>query len=86
VLNAGGGINDRKEIVLVEGAVVGSGRWTIAVAGNVHTDRNGLYTYQLSGGVLEFRKQIGNSVQEVSRVPIDNLPGGTRLTFTWLSD
>jgi len=86
VLCAGSAINDRKEIVLVEGASIGTGRWTIAVAGNVRTDRNGLYTYQLSGGVLEFRKKIGNSVSEVSRVPIDNLPGGTRLTFTWLSD
>ncbi len=41
---------------------------------NVDTARNGLYVYELPGGLLEFRKQIGNSVQEVSRVSIDLMP------------
>jgi hypothetical protein len=86
VLQAGPNISARKEIVLVEGAAVGTGRWTIATYGNSTHDQNGLYTYQLPGGHLEFRKQVGNSMQEVSRLPIDHLAGGTRLTFTWQAD
>jgi hypothetical protein len=37
---------------------------------------------------MEFRKRIGNShsnsnpMMDVSRVPIDHIAGGTRLTFT----
>jgi hypothetical protein len=84
VLNAGPGVNQPKEIVLVEGA--GAGRFTVAVGNNVRTANDGLYTYQLPGGRLEFRKQSGSSVVEVTRVPIDFLQGGTRLTFTWRRD
>ena len=79
-------IFQRKEIVLVEGPAVGTGRWTIATDGNIHRDANGLYLYQLPGGLLEFRKRIGNGMSEVTRIPIDRIPGGTRLTFTWLAD
>jgi len=79
-------ISQRKEIVLVEGAAVGTGRWTIATEGNIHRDVNGLYLYQLPGGLLEFRKKIGNGMSEVTRIPIDRIPGGTRLTFTWMAD
>ena len=86
VLNAGPGIDLTKQIVLVEGPTAGTGQWTIEVKNNVNTARNGLYLYQLPGGRLEFRKQIGNSVQEVSRVPIDLIPDRTRVTFNWISD
>ena len=58
--------------------------------GTVTTARNGLYTYQLPGGFMEFRKRIGNNnsnpMEYVSRVPIDHIAGGTRLTFTWVDD
>jgi hypothetical protein len=80
------GISDRKEIVLVEGASIGTGRWTIAVQGAPTLDRNGLYTYQLPGGRLEFRKSINGVMTEVSRLPLDHLPGGTRVTFRWTAD
>jgi hypothetical protein len=86
VLNAGANAVHRKEIVLVEGFQAGIGRWTIRTDSVVRTDRNGLYLYQLPNGRLEFRKQIGGGVFEVSRVPIDTIPGGTRITFTWLTD
>jgi hypothetical protein len=86
VLNAGPGIDLTKQIVLVEGPTAGTGRWTIEVKNNVDTARNGLYLYQLPGGRLEFRKQIGNSVEEVSRVPIDLIPDRTRVIFNWISD
>ena len=84
VLNAGPGIDQTKQIVLVEAG--GVGQWTIEVKNSVDTARNGLYLYQLPGGRLEFRKHIGNSVQEVSRVAIDLIPGGTRVTFNWIRD
>jgi len=83
VLNAGAGVSHRKEIVLAEGPAAGTARWTLAVLRSGDTSAEGLYTYQLPGGRLEFRKQRGNAVVEVSRVPIDTIPGGTRLTFTW---
>lgn len=86
VLNAGPGINATKQIVLVEGPAAGTGRWTIEVKNNVRTARNGLYLYQLPGGRLEFRKQIGGGVEEVSRVAIDLIPAGTRVTFNWIGD
>jgi hypothetical protein len=86
VLCAGSAISARKELVLVEGAAAGTNRWTLAVDGNTRRSADGLYTYQLPGGMLEFRKQIGGSVTEVTRLPLNMLQGGTRLTFTWLSD
>lgn len=86
VLRAGPGIDRTKQIVLVEGPTAGTGRWTIEVKNNVDTDRNGLYLYQLPGGWLEFRKQIGGGVEEVSRIAIDLIPGGTRVTFNWIKD
>ena len=86
VLVANQNISARKEIVLVEGAAIGTGRWTIATSGNTRRDQNGLYTYQLPGGHLEFRRRIGSADEEVSRLPIGHLAGGTRLTFTWQAD
>jgi len=86
VLQAGTQVFDRKEIVLVENPAAGTGRWTIAVDRNRRSDANGLYLYQLPGGLLEFRKLLNGSMSEVSRVPIDNISGGTRLTFQWGSD
>ena len=86
VLCAGTNIVHRKEIVLVEGAAAGGWSWTIGTDAVVRLDREGLYLYQLPGGRLEFRKQIGNGMFEVSRVPIDAIPGGTRVTLTWLTD
>jgi hypothetical protein len=86
VLKAGANVVDRKEIVLVENPAAGSGRWTIAVDRNIRSADNGLYLYQLPGGLLEFRKSINGAMSEVSRLPIDNLPGGTRVTFTWTDD
>jgi hypothetical protein len=90
VLVAAPGISARKEIVLEEGWNGSAGRWTIWTSGTVTTARNGLYLYQLPGGYMEFRKRIGNNnnngMEDVSRVPIDHLAGGTRLTFTWMAD
>jgi len=90
VLIAAPGISARKDIVLEEGWNGSNGRWTITTSGTVTTARNGLYTYQLPGGYMEFRKRIGNNnsnpMQDVSRVPIDHIAGGTRLTFTWTDD
>lgn len=86
VLNAGPGIDRTKQIVLAEGPTAGTGQWTIEVKNSVDTARNGLYLYQLPGGRLEFRKQIGGGVEEVSRVALDLIPGGTRVTFNWIRD
>ena len=86
VLNSGPNISQRKEIVLVEGPAVGTGRWTIATNGPNQSAADGLYMYQLPGGILEFRKSINGAVSEVSRVPIDTIPSGTRITFTWQTE
>ena len=90
VLVAAPGISARKDIILEEGWNGLNMRWTITTSGTVTTARNGLYTYQLPGGFMEFRKRIGNNnsnpMEYVSRVPIDHVPGGTRLTFTWQDD
>jgi hypothetical protein len=87
VLNAGPNTHRAtKQIVLAEGPTVGTGRWTLQVTNPGDTSRNGLYLYQLPGGRLEFRKQIGNGIEEVSRVAIDLIPGGTRVTFNWIKD
>jgi len=90
VLIAATGISARKEIVLEEGWNGSAGRWTIWTSGTTTTARNGLYLYQLPGGYMEFRKRTGNNnsngMEDVSRVPIDHLAGGTRLTFTWETD
>lgn len=90
VLIAGQGLHGRKEIVLAEGAnppASGGGRWTLSVGSNGATQRNGLYLYQLPGGHLEFRKQNqSNQIVEVSRVPIDRIEPGSRITFTWERD
>jgi hypothetical protein len=90
VLVAAPGISARKDIILEEGWNGLNMRWTIWTSGTVTTARNGLYTYQLPGGFIEFRKRIGNNnnnaMEYVSRVPIDHLAGGTRLTFTWVDD
>jgi hypothetical protein len=40
----------------------------------------------LPGGVLEFRKSINGVMTEVSRLPLDHLAGGTRVTFRWTGD
>jgi hypothetical protein len=90
VLVAAPGISARKDIILEEGWNGLNMRWTITTSGTVTTARNGLYTYQLPGGFMEFRKRVGNNnsnpMEYVSRVPIDHLAGGTRLTFTWQED
>ena len=90
MLVAAPGISARKDIVLEEGWNGSGGRWTITTSGTVTTARNGLFTSQLPGGYMEFRKRIGNNnsnpMEDVSRVPIDHLAGGTRLTFTWQAD
>lgn len=79
-------ITQRKELVLVEGAQVGTGRWTLSAGGGTLLAVDGLYTYQLPGGHLEFRKKVGNTFVEVTRVPIDAIQGGTQITFTWLTN
>jgi hypothetical protein len=89
VLKAGPGVHQRKEIALVEGATApatGTGRWMLTIDNNVKSATEGLYTYQLAGGRVEFRKQRGSGVAEVTRVPIGTIQGGTRLTFTWQRD
>lgn len=87
VLNAGPGIDWRKEIVIVEGVSAGTGRWTIVVINNQNTDRNGLYAYQLPGARLEFRKaKFLGVMTEVSRIGIDKVKPGSRITFTWVRD
>ena len=74
VLVAAPGISARKDIILEEGWNGLNGRWTIWTSGTVTTARNGLYTYQLPGGFMEFRKRIGNNnsnpMEYFSRVPI----------------
>lgn len=86
VLDCGPNVLHRKEIVLVEGPAAGIGRWTLGVDNKNRFARDGLYMYQLPGGRLEFRKQIGGGMYEVSRVPIDAIPSGSRVTFTWRTD
>jgi hypothetical protein len=85
------GISVRKEVILEEGWNGINDQWTIWTSGTVTTAKNALYTYQVSGGFMEFRKRIGNNndnngMEYVSRVPIDRVAGGTRLTFTWVDD
>lgn len=91
VLNGGARITAPKEVVLVEGTnppATGAGRWTLGVTRNGDTARDGLFLYQLPGGRLEFRRREpgSNAMIEVSRVPIDNIAPGTRVTFTWVDD
>jgi NTE family protein len=87
VLEAGPGIDWRKEIVLVEGKSAGTGRWTIYVENNQNRDVNGLYLYQLPGGRLEFKKAKALGVMvEVLQIKIDNVKPGSRIVFTWVVD
>lgn len=79
-------ITQRKELVLVEGPQAGLGRWTLSAGAGTPIAIEGLYTYQLPNGHLEFRKRVGNTFVEVTRVPIDAIPGGTQITFTWLTN
>lgn len=79
-------ITQRKELVLAEGPQVGTGRWTLSAGAGTLLAVDGLYTYQLPNGHLEFRKRVGNTFVEVTRVPIDAIPGGTQITFTWLTN
>ena len=87
VLESGPGITWQKEIVLVEGAVAGTGRWTLMVKDSVKSSANGLYTYQLPGGRLEVRKAKTFGVMtEVKRIDISRVKGGSRVTYRWVKD
>lgn len=85
VLEAAPSVTWRKEIVIAEGN--GPGRWTIYTDGPRATDRNGLYTYQLPGGKLEFRKaKLFGRMDRVLTIPIQGLSGGSRVTIRWAKD
>jgi hypothetical protein len=85
VLETAPSVTWRKEIVIAEGN--GPGRWTIYTDGSRATDRNGLYTYQLPGGRLEFRKakRFGR-MESVLTIPIQGLNGGSRVIIRWAKD
>jgi hypothetical protein len=89
VLASAPGISGTKEIILEEGWNGFGGKTTITSNGGV-TGTGRLSTNLLWGGLMHFRKRIGNNnslgMEYVSRVPIDRLAGGTRLTFTWERD
>ncbi len=87
VLNAENGITWRKEIFISEGAAIGTSNFTVTVMDNRRTDNNGLYTYQLPGAYLVFRKaKIFGILTDVLRMDISTMVPGSRVTFTWLKD
>jgi predicted acylesterase/phospholipase RssA len=87
VLDAGPGIDLRKDLLLIEGAAAGTNRWTITVEGNVNSARNGLYLYQLAGGRVEFaRRNAAGAMATVLRVPLDAARPGSRVSFRWVRD
>ncbi len=87
VLEAGPGIDWRKEINIVEGLGAGTGQWMIYIIDNRNTDKNGLYTYQLPGARLEFRKaKFLGIMTEVRRIDITRIRPGTRTVFRWVRD
>jgi hypothetical protein len=87
VLVAAPGISGTKEIILEDGLL---SRLTIWTSGTRTTDMGRFFTSQLPNGFMYFRKRTGNNnslgMEYVSRLPIDRLAGGTRLTFTWEKD
>lgn len=87
VLKAGQGIDWAKEIVIKESPAIGPGTWTISVKDHINEARNALYTYQLLGAKLIFRKaQFLGGVGDVGEVDITNIRPGTRVEFTWEKD
>jgi hypothetical protein len=87
VLKSGPGINWKKELVLAGGGSPPASA-TLTVINSVKMDNNSLAVDQLPGSHLEFRKLYwGHSgTSEVSRIPLDAIPPGTRVTFTWMRD
>lgn len=82
-------LKSRKEIIIYESPAVGPGAWTIATANNIHDDRNGLYSYQLSDGFLQFRKADSLGFMETIdewRTIVSDAPPGSRVKFIWIND
>ncbi len=86
VLNSGPGIVWEKQLVLVGGNPPTS--TALTVINNVKTASASAPVGQLPGSHLEFRKLYGShtGTDEVARIPLDAIPPGTRLTFTWSRD
>ena len=86
VLSSGPGIVWQKQLVVVGGNPPTS--TTLTVINNVKTASTSAPVSQLPGSHLEFRKLYGShtGTDEVARIPLDAIPPGTRLTFTWLRD
>jgi len=77
----------RKEILIVDQRSSSSGQWTIFTDGARRNDQNSLYTSQLDGSYLIFRKAKGwGQMKEVARVYISAVKPGQQLTFTWNRD
>jgi len=88
VLRSSSNITWQKEIIIRESSSVGQGAWTIFTKDNKHEDRNGLYTYQLAGGSLVFRKaKFLGMVTDVKVIQdISTAQPGSRIIFTWNRD
>ena len=77
----------RKEIVIRESPATGRGAWTIYTQDTRHEDQNGLYTNQLAGGSLTFRKaKFLGIMSDVRALDLSSAQGGSRITFKWEKD
>lgn len=87
VLKASPTVTWRKEIVIKEGASAGTGAWTIFTQDSKREDKNGLYSYQLNGGSLTFRKaKEWGIMRDVQTLSLDTAIPGSVVTFTWDKD
>ncbi len=85
VLQAGPGITWRKVLTLKDGR---GGSWDVVTQDQRTSDRNGLYTYQLPDGTLEFWQAgvLGVMRHVTTLGDLDQLRPGTRVTFRWIAD
>lgn len=83
-----GSVRWRKEIVINESPLVGSGAWTIFTDEDKRQDANGLYLYQLDGGFLTFRKAKTFGIMEsvLTLGGMVEVAPGSRVTFNWAKD
>ena len=77
----------RKEVLIVDETSAAPGAWTIYTDGARRSVRHSLFANQLARSYLVFRKaRRWGVMQDVTRVYLDGLAPGQRITFTWRKD